>query len=77
MKDVVRIAIAAIALGIIAIVFTVFAVLALSAIATGEPDLTLEWAVIRGALAIVVISQMLSLVAIRRLLCERRSVLAS
>lgn len=67
-----RLIVSAIALGFIAIVFAVFAILALADIASGEPDLTLEWAVVRAALAIIVISQVLSLAAIARLLWLRR-----
>jgi hypothetical protein len=66
-----RIAVAAVALGFIAIVFAVFAVLALTDIAAGEPDLSFEWAVVRAALAILVISQVLSLAAIARLARRR------
>jgi hypothetical protein len=68
-----RIAVAAIALGFIAIAFTVFAFLALLDIGQGEPDLGLEWAVVRAAIAIVVISQVLSLATISRLLRRGRS----
>jgi hypothetical protein len=67
-----RIAVAAIALGFIAIVFAVFAVLALADIGAGEPDLGFEWAVVRAALAIIVISQVLSLATISRLLRRGR-----
>lgn len=71
MRDDSRICVAAIALGFIAIVFVVFAILALSDIAAGEPDLSLEWTIVRTALAIIVISQVLSLAAIGRLLRRR------
>jgi hypothetical protein len=65
------IVVAAVALGFIAIVFAVFAILALSDIASGEPDLGLEWAVVRAAIAVIVIAQALSLVAIARLVWRR------
>jgi len=68
MRDDRRIAFMAVALGLIAVVFAVFAILALSDIAAGEPDLGLEWTVVRAALAIIVISQVLSLTAIARFL---------
>jgi hypothetical protein len=67
-----RIVVAAVVLGFIAIIFAVFAILALADIARGEPDLSLEWAIVRAALAIVVIAQVLSLVTIARLLRHRR-----
>jgi hypothetical protein len=65
------IVVAAVALGFIAIVFAVFAILALSDIASGEPDLGLEWAVVRAAIAVIVIAQALSLAAIARLVRRR------
>jgi hypothetical protein len=65
------IVVAAIALGFIAIVFAVFAILALSDIASGEPDLSLEWVVVRAAIAVIVIAQALSLAAIARLVWRR------
>jgi len=57
----------AVLVGIVALAMAVFAFLALSDIAHGEPDLTLEWAVVRVALATMVVSQILALAAIARL----------
>lgn len=57
----------AVLVGIVALAMAVFAFLALSDIAHGEPDLTLEWAVVRVALATMVVSQILALAAVARL----------
>jgi hypothetical protein len=71
MKNAPGVAVAAVILGFIAIVMAMFLVLALSDIAKGEPDLTLEWTYVRFALATMVASQVLSLAAVARFLRGR------
>ena len=65
-------AVAAVTLGFLAIATMVLAALALTDIARGEPDLTLEWAVVKLAVVVVIVSQGLSLLAIGSLLASRR-----
>ena len=68
-----RIAIAAIVLGVVAILMSIGAVLALLDIVQGEePNLTLEWVVVWMALAVMVIAQVVSIVAILGLSLRRR-----
>jgi hypothetical protein len=61
-----RVALVAVVLGFIAIVMLVMATLALADVARGEPDLAFEWNVIRAALVVVLVAQVLALAALAR-----------
>jgi uncharacterized membrane protein len=56
------------ALGVLSVIGLVLSLLALTDIAHGEPDVTLEWWVVRVAYLLVVLFQVTALVTLRQIL---------
>lgn len=57
-----------VALGVLSVIGLLVSLLALTDIAHGEPDVTLEWWVVRVAYLLVVLFQVAALVTLRRIL---------
>ena len=73
MTDLRRSAAVSFALGIVSAIGLLVSLLALTDIAHGEPDVTLEWWVVRGAYLLVVLFQVTSLVTLRQILKQPRT----
>ncbi len=68
-----RIAAISVVLGVVSVVGLLVSLLALTDIAHGEPDVTLEWWVVRVAYLSVVLFQVAALVTLRQILKQPRA----
>ncbi len=67
-----RTAVVTVVLGIVSLISVFVAHLALTDIYHGEGDLGLEWSVLRGCFAVIVVFQLFTLLTLRRIISSNR-----